>query len=110
MNEHKILTIDVHELKQRMDRNSDICLIDVREDYEWQNYRIPQARHIPKGELAARIKEETSDLAEPVYLYCQGGVRSLAAADTLIQMGYQEVYSVNAGIAGWAMAGYAIDK
>ncbi|KTD50288.1 Rhodanese domain-containing protein [Legionella quinlivanii] len=110
MNEHNIATIDVHELKQRMEKNSKLCLIDVREDYEWQNYRIPQALHIPKGELAARIQEEVADTAEPIYLHCQGGVRSLAAAETLMQMGYQEVYSVNGGIAGWSMAGYPIEK
>ena len=110
MTNTKIQTISVHELKNRRDANSNLCLIDVREPDEWQALRIPGALHMPKAELPALIEKTIPDRNCPVYLHCLGGVRSLHAAESLLQMGYKEVYSIDGGIAEWEMAGYPIEK
>ncbi|BCA96194.1 sulfurtransferase [Legionella antarctica] len=110
MTKHEIKTIDVHELKNKMDGQQDLCLIDVRELEEWQAVRIPGAHHIPKDTISANIETKVSDKKHPVYLHCRGGVRSLHAAQSLIDMGYQEVYSVNGGITEWAMFGYPVKE
>lgn len=106
MTKHDIKTIDVHELKTRMDKHSELCLIDVRELEEWQEVRIPGAHHIPKGDISVKIEAKITDKAQPIYLHCRGGVRSLYAAQCLIDIGYHEVYSVNGGIMEWATSGY----
>ncbi|MDI9819871.1 MULTISPECIES: rhodanese-like domain-containing protein [unclassified Legionella] len=110
MTEHEIATIDVQELKTRREDDPDLCLIDVREAHEWQTLRIPGASHIPKDELAYRIKAAVPDLDKPVYLHCRGGVRSLDAASCLMALGYKEVYSVDGGIAEWSLLGYPVES
>lgn len=110
MTNPKIKTIDVHQLKNNMEQNSELCLIDVREQDEWQTVRIPKAIHIPKDSISAHIAAQVADKNQPIYLHCKGGVRSLYAAQCLMDLGYNEVYSVDGGIMEWAMFGYPIEQ
>lgn len=102
----KIKTISVNELKKQYDCNDNLCLIDVREIDEWQELHIPKAAHIPKDTLTDKISSIASELATPIYLHCRSGVRSMHAANTLIELGYTNVYSVEGGIVAWYTAGY----
>ncbi|KTD16699.1 rhodanese-like domain-containing protein [Legionella jordanis] len=106
----EIATINVHQLKQLMDENPKLCLIDVRELPEWQTVRIPGAKHIPKDRLTTEIESIAADRKQAIYLHCKGGVRSLYAAKTLLDLGYKEVYSVDGGILEWAMSGYLVEE
>lgn len=110
MNQQRIHNISVHELKKIMDTEPKICLIDVRELNEWQTVRIPAAIHIPKDSIAEKISEVVSDKNQPIYLHCQGGVRSMTAAKTLHDLGYTNLYSIDGGIGEWAMFGYPVER
>ena len=108
MTEHKIKTINVHELKKLYDASPDLCLIDVREEDEWLALHIPGAIHIPKDALVNVITAKIPDQTCSIYLHCRGGVRSLFAANALAELGYQNIYSVDGGIVEWADAGYPV--
>jgi len=108
MNQHAIATINVEQLKQQMEQNPGLCLIDVREVHEWQGGHIPGAVLIPKDELTARIENTCADRDTAIYLHCKGGVRSLYAAHCLLDMGYKQVYSVDGGIMDWEAHGYPV--
>ncbi len=108
MSEINIPCIDVHELKQKKEDNPNLCLIDVREQDEWNQTRIPGAINIPKDTIAERIQEVTEDKHKPIYLHCRSGVRSLYAAHTLMSLGYKQVFSINGGIQEWSMFGYEV--
>lgn len=110
MTDFKINRINVHALKKCYDESLDLCLIDVREQDEWQEMHIPRAIHIPKDTLADRIATVAPDRLTPVYLHCRGGVRSLYAAHVLLDLGYQSVYSVDGGLMEWAGAGYPVQS
>jgi rhodanese-related sulfurtransferase len=109
MNELKINTIDVHELHKRREIDPNLCIIDVREDDEWQEQHIPRAVHIPKDLVAAQIEQIVPDHNQPIYLHCKGGVRSMHAAAALLSIGYTSVYSIDGGITAWRNAGYPIE-
>ena len=109
MTDHKVNTINVHELKKRREENPSLCLIDVREDHEWQEQHIPGALHIPKDTLAAAIAKNIPEHECPIYLHCRGGTRSLQAAHTLLELGYKNVYSVDGGISEWEKSGYPVE-
>jgi molybdopterin/thiamine biosynthesis adenylyltransferase/rhodanese-related sulfurtransferase len=81
-------------------------LIDIREPSEWETGRIPEAVHIPMGELAEKIEPYRE---HSLVLYCARGNRSLHAAQALSQLGYAEVVSLAGGINAWERAGLAID-
>lgn len=110
MTDHKISTITVHELKKRLDATPDLCIIDVREDNEWEEQHIEGALHIPKDQITDKIAANVSEHDRPIYLHCRGGVRSLYAANCLLDLGYKEVYSVEGGIAEWERSGYPVKK
>lgn len=106
--ECQIKTISVHELKAHYDNAEQISLIDVRELDEWREQHIPGAIHIPKDTLISLIQEKIPEHSKPIYLHCRAGVRSLHAANCLLELGYKEVYSVDGGIVEWEKAGYPV--
>ena len=44
----------------------------------------------------------------PVYVICRSGNRSRTASETLIRLGYSEVYNVEGGINAWLDAGLPV--
>jgi rhodanese-related sulfurtransferase len=104
-----IKTINVHELKNKIEAKDYLYLIDVRELEEWQEVRLANALHIPKDQLSHSIASYVENKEAPIYLYCRGGVRSLYAAQQLMDLGYTDVYSVDGGIVEWTIFGYPIE-
>jgi sulfur-carrier protein adenylyltransferase/sulfurtransferase len=79
--------------------------VDVREADEWQEGHIPGAVHVPRGHLESRIEAAAPDRAADVVLYCASGNRSVFAAKTLEQLGYEHVHSLHGGITDWKRNG-----
>lgn len=77
-------------------------LLDVREDDEWQRGHAADARHIPMGEVPARLNE--IDPRATLYVVCKVGGRSQKVAEFLAGNGYQPV-NVRGGMLAWAEAG-----
>ncbi len=82
-----------------------VALLDVREDDEWAAGHAPGAKHIPMGELPARVGElgELPD-DQPVYVICRSGGRSARAAAWLNASGWDAV-NVAGGMGSWQRAG-----
>jgi rhodanese-related sulfurtransferase len=83
-------------------RGQDALLLDVREPVEYAQGHVPGAVNLPQAELADRVEELPRD--RPLFVICQGGYRSLRAAQFLKQMGFVQVFSVAGGTAAWAAA------
>lgn len=73
-------------------------LIDVREESEWAQGHIPQALFLSKGIIERDIEQQVPELGASIALICGGGYRSALAADNLLKMGYQQVFSVAGGM------------
>ena len=99
--------IDVIRLRQRLQAEPGLFLLDVREPWEYQQGHVPGAQLIPLGELERRVNEVPRD--RPVLAICHSGQRSLAAAGYLQQLGYASVSNVDGGTAAWIERGYPID-
>jgi rhodanese-related sulfurtransferase len=74
-----------------------IEVIDVREPAEWEMVHLEHCKHMPLGSLPERLTE--IDPNKTIYLLCAHGVRSLHAANFLLQQGYADVVNVDGGIA-----------
>lgn len=77
-------------------------VVDVREDHEFEAGHVPNARHIPLSTVADHA--QTLPQGETIWLICQGGVRSMKAADYLEAQGF-DVVSVAGGTGSWISAG-----
>src|SRR5690348_6993110 len=82
------------------------ALVDIREQDEWDEGHIPGAVHIPRGNLESRVEATVPDKERPVLLYCAGGSRSVFAAKTLEELGYERVWSLAGGYTDWKRNGH----
>jgi rhodanese-related sulfurtransferase len=92
--------VTVATLPATFDRST--VLLDVREHDEWQRGHAADARHIPMGEIPARLDEIDRDAR--LFVVCQAGGRSRRVAQYLVRNGYQ-VANVSGGMLAWAGAG-----
>jgi adenylyltransferase/sulfurtransferase len=106
-----INSIDIDEARRMLER-PDTVLIDVRESDEWRQGHIPQAVGIPRGFLELRIEEKVPDHKTPVILQCASGTRSLLAARTLRELGYEHLYNLTGGFNAWKDRGlpFTVDR
>jgi rhodanese-related sulfurtransferase len=88
-------------LDELLARREEFLLLDVREDREWAEDRMPDAIHLGKGVLERDIVSAVPKKDTAMVLYCGGGFRSALAADNLQRMGYSAVWSLAGGIKGW---------
>ena len=106
----RVRECNVDDVKQKLDRNENFHLVDVREDSEWTAGHLPRAQHIGKGVIERDIETKIPDKNAEIVLYCGGGFRSALAADNLQKMGYTNVISMDGGFRSWKEAGHAIEK
>ena len=95
-------------LKEKLDKQEPIHLIDVREDNEWVTGAIPSAIHLGKGIIERDIEKTIPDQKAQIVVYCSGGFRCALVAESLQKMGYSQVYSLDTGLQGWIDEGYPI--
>ena len=88
----------------------DAVVIDVREPGEFAQSHILNARNVPLGELAARIKDLERFKEKPVIVSCATGNRSGSAAAILRKHGFANVVNLAGGIAAWQQAGLPTEK
>jgi rhodanese-related sulfurtransferase len=104
----QIREITIEEVRIRLDRGENLCLVDVREESEWAKDHLPGAIHLGKGIIERDIESRLPDTAAEIILYCGGGFRSALAAENLQRMGYSNVLSMDGGIRGWRDKGYPL--
>ena len=106
----RIKECTVADVKAKLDRGKSFHFLDVREESEYAKDRAKGARHLGRGILERDIETLIPDKAAEIVLYCGGGFRSALAADSLRQMGYTSVISMDGGIRAWREAGYPLEK
>lgn len=93
------LEIDVSEAA-RLVKLSGYLLLDVRESDECAICRIEGSRHIPMGQVPARLAELPAD--QPVLVLCHHGGRSLRVTRFLRANHLPLACNVAGGIDAWA--------
>ncbi|MGU3470343.1 rhodanese-like domain-containing protein [Paenibacillus sp. D51F] len=75
-------------------------IIDVREEGEWEYYRLEGSRHIPMNSIPEHLPE--LDAEEEWFLMCAHGVRSLYVLDYMRKQGFSNLLNVTGGISAAA--------
>lgn len=92
-----ILPIDV---KSKIDSKEEFILLDVRNLEEHKQRHIPNSKLIPVDKIEATVGDILEDQEAEIIVYCRSGMRSSAAARTLVKLGYTNVYNLG-GINSW---------
>ena len=100
----KLQSLKPQEFNQQIQEQG--CLvIDVRNPEEWATAHIEHAKLIPLTHLTQDINQYMQRREQPVYVYCQHGVRSHQAGLLLLSLGFEKVYQLEGGLAQWIEAG-----
>jgi adenylyltransferase/sulfurtransferase len=91
-------SVNVAELKAMQERNEDFQLIDVREQYEYDEANMG-ALLIPMGEIMERQGEISKD--KKVVVHCRSGARSANVIGFLESQGFDNLYNLEGGIMAW---------
>ncbi len=90
------------ELKERLDKNENIYILDVRGADEYEQMRLGIGETlIPLGMLRKRIGELPQDKETEIVTYCKISLRGYEAAVLLKAHGYNNVKVMEGGIMGW---------
>lgn len=93
----------VEELKEKLDKNENLQLVDIREKSEFEEAKIEGSFNIPKNEIKDRLDEISKEV--PVVIICRFGTKSSGTVRTLIDNGfdYTNVFILDGGIYEWAI-------
>ena len=83
-------------------------LLDVREEYEYQNGHIKGAVNLPLREILSQKDALLKD--RDIYVYCRSGHRSADAVNFLKSLGFEKVHNIEGGFIDISFNEYHKDK
>jgi adenylyltransferase/sulfurtransferase len=94
-------TITAKDLKNMMDNDENIFVVDVREPNEYEIVSIPGATLIPKGEFISGAALEKLPQDKRIVLHCKSGARSAEALAIVKDAGFSDAVHVGGGVLAW---------
>jgi adenylyltransferase/sulfurtransferase len=94
-------TITAKDLKNMMDNDENIFVVDVREPNEYEIVSIPGATLIPKGEFLSGAALEKLPQDKRIVLHCKSGARSAEALAVVKDAGFSDAVHVGGGVLAW---------
>lgn len=98
----------VQMLKARLEKDSELLVLDVRQPAEWVASHIERAQFVTGGELPGQIDEVATD--RPIATICGRSYRSSVSASLLQHHGHSNVVNVLSGRIAWNSAGFPITQ
>ncbi len=116
MVEAAVPDVNLAELPQDLDvqtvydikNDQDVYMLDVREQYEYDEKHIPGINLLPMSEIQNRLDELPTD--KEVIVTCRSGNRSNQVTQFLRENGYDNVHNMSGGIIAWEEAGYPVEQ
>lgn len=99
--------VDVKTVAEVKDR-PDVLVLDVREQWEYNEMHIPGITLIPMNSVPSRLSEIPKD--KEVIVTCRSGNRSGQVVDFLREQGFTNVHNMTGGIVAWQAAGLPVEK
>ncbi len=85
-------------------------VVDVCEAAEFAAGHVAGARHVPLGELSARLPEVAKNKSAPLLLVCASGARAQRAAAEARKLGYENAQVLAGGLRAWREANLPVEK
>jgi len=98
--EGKVEGIRASEVREKLQTSKEkFQVLDVREEDEVKQKRIPNTTWIPYGELKKRLSE--LDKEKEIAVHCESGLRSYKACLKLQHEGFKNVKNIDGGMLCW---------
>ncbi|MDD3415053.1 MAG: rhodanese-like domain-containing protein [Lachnospiraceae bacterium] len=93
-------TITAAKAKEMIDQNPNVIILDVRTNEEYLEGHIENATLLPYDTIPQQAEITLPDTSSTILVYCRSGRRSAIAAQSLVDLGYSNVYDFG-GIIDW---------
>lgn len=104
--------VSVHTAYEMINNNTqypNLLILDVREQYEYDESHLHDAILIPLGDIDARYTELIPYNETGILVYCRTGGRSaVASANLADNHNFTNIYNMDGGITDWIAAGYPV--
>jgi sulfur-carrier protein adenylyltransferase/sulfurtransferase len=94
-------TITAGELKELLDSDKPVYLVDVREPAEFEIVSIPGATLVPKDEILRGDALASLPQDKQIVMYCKTGVRSAETLAAVKAAGFKDAVHVQGGVTSW---------
>jgi len=101
--------ITVAELKEMIENDNYLQVIDVRRDGEYESGHAPRAATAPLANLRETLPKLNLNPARKTAVICAGGYRSSAATSIMQPLGFTNLVNVTGGTNAWIKAGYEVE-
>ena len=88
----------------------------AKKDFTFINVHIPfegniagTDKSIVYSEIGQKLDQLPADKDAKIVLYCRSGRMSTEAAQTLLKLGYKNVFNLDGGMIAWKQAGFAVE-
>jgi rhodanese-related sulfurtransferase len=92
---------------QAMLKNKDFSLVNVHIPFQGNIAQTDNS--IPYDQIADNLGK-LPDKQSKIVLYCRSGHMSAIAAETLVGLGYTNIWNLSGGMMAWEQSGLKIDK
>jgi rhodanese-related sulfurtransferase len=89
-----------------MMQHKDFTLVNVKTPYIGEIDGTDS--YIPYDQITARVSELPSDKSARILVYCRSGVESAQAAQSLIGLGYKNIWNLDGGMNAWTASGRSL--
>jgi adenylyltransferase/sulfurtransferase len=94
-------TITPLELKDLLNSDKPVYLVDVREPAEFEINRIPGSVLIPKDEILRGDALASLPQDKQIVMYCKTGIRSAETLAVVKRAGFKDAVHLQSGVVGW---------
>lgn len=101
------IEIDVTAVKKLLDSETEILLLDCREQSEFDHCKIGGSTLIPMSQIPDRVADLEPFKDKPLIVHCHHGGRSLRVVQWLRENGFLTAQNMTGGIDVWSQK---IDK
>jgi rhodanese-related sulfurtransferase len=103
---HEVGTFEAVQLINRRDA----VVLDVRDTGDYNAGHIANARHMPEGQIAGRMKELEKYKSRPIVVSCRTGTRAPVVTGMLRKSGFAEAFALRGGVTAWQQASLPLEK
>lgn len=93
--------IDVHKVREMLDAEDRLQLVDIRDENSFAASHISSAKHLDNSGIQTFL--DNADFDKPLVVYCYHGNMSQSAAAYFSEQGFEDAYSMDGGFSDWEL-------
>ncbi len=107
--EPDVPTISVEEVYTSLKAKENITVLDVRTPEEYGKNHISSSINLSVDQVQQHIDDVIPDKNAKIVVYCLSGSRSVIAVDTMVKLGYTNVFNMKSGLLAWRIKKYPLE-